>query len=418
MAIIALGINHNTASVDIREKVAFGPDILSQALTSLKDLAQEAAILSTCNRVELYINDEDITEDTLIEWIVNFHQVDSVDLKKSIYIHQEEDAVRHIMRVACGLDSLVLGEPQILGQLKQAFTDAQDAEAIGGCLERLFHQAFSVAKQVRTDTAIGSSAVSVAYAAVTLAKRIFDNFQSITALFIGAGETIELAARHLYNQGTRDMIVANRTVERAQDLADVYNGSAISLTEIPDHLPSADIVIASTASPLPILGKGLVETALKQRKHKPIFMVDLAVPRDIEAQVGELDDIYLYTVDDLQGVIQENLKARQQAAEEAEDIVQVHVDRFMFWLRSLDSVSAIRAFRKKHFANSERELKRSIDSLEKGEDPEIVIRELIHRMNNKFMHDITTNLRHIGGEGAQEKLAIAREILGIDKIHF
>jgi len=418
MAILALGINHNTASVDIREKVAFGPDIIAKALVSLKDVAQESAILSTCNRVEIYVNDEEITEGELLNWICDFHDVDSADLRSSIYLYENEDAVIHIMRVACGLDSLVLGEPQILGQLKQAFTDAQEQGVVGGCLERLFHQAFSVAKQVRTDTAIGSSAVSVAYAAVTLAKRIFDNFEPVTALFIGAGETIELAARHLYNQGSRDIIVANRTVERAHDLAEVFNGEAISLTEIPNHLERADIVIASTASPLPILGKGLVESALKKRKHKPIFMVDLAVPRDIEAQVGELDDIYLYTVDDLQGVIQENLKARQQAAEEAEDIVQLQADRFMFWLRSLDSVAAIRAFRNKHYNNSERELKRSIESLDKGEDPEIVIRELIHRMNNKFMHDITTNLRHIGGEGAQEKLAIAREILGIDKVHF
>jgi glutamyl-tRNA reductase len=415
MGILALGINHNTASVEIREKVAFGPDALDQAITSLNQVCQEAVIISTCNRVEIYCHDDAIQSTQIAQWLAEFHQVPLDELDASLYLHSGEDAVQHLMRVACGLDSLVLGEPQILGQLKQAFSSCQDLNSTGTCLDRLFQQAFSVAKQVRTDTSIGSSAVSVAYAAVTLAKRIYNDMQSVSALFIGAGETIELAARHLYNQGTTDIIVANRTVERAENLAELFKGVAIKLSDIPNYLENVDIVIASTASPLPILGKGMVETALKKRKHKPMFMVDLAVPRDIESQVSELDDVYLYTVDDLQGVIQENLKARQQAAEEAEDIIDFQANRFMHWLRSLESVSTIRAFRKKHESLGKKELKRSLESIDRGEDPELVMRELLHRLNNKFMHDISTNLRQIGGEGARDKLAIAREILGIEK---
>ncbi|WP_455206065.1 glutamyl-tRNA reductase, partial [Kaarinaea lacus] len=307
MTILAFGINHKTAPVSIREQVAFEP---TQITDALKDLVshphvEEAAIVSTCNRTELYCGLDQLDQKVITSWMSQYHHLSESDLVPYIYAHPDQYAVRHALRVASGLDSMVLGEPQILGQMKDAYSAASHAGTLGGLLDRLFQHTFSVAKQVRTDTAIGASPVSVAFAAVSLAKQIFSNFEQHTALLIGAGETIELAARHLHEIGIGRMIIANRTVERAQTLAQEFNAYAISLPQIPAHLAEADIVISSTASPLPILGKGSVESALKARKHRPILMVDIAVPRDIEAEVGDLSDIYLYTVDDLQEIIQE-----------------------------------------------------------------------------------------------------------------
>lgn len=348
MALITLGLNHKTAPLDIRERLTFGPDIIVAALRSLSERPgiDEVVILSTCNRTELYCSHSRSGREEICAWLGAFHGLEVETISPYLYSHSDQECVRHLLRVASGLDSMVLGEPQILGQVKQSFQTASDVSTTGKFLGRLFQHTFSVAKTVRTDTAIGHSPVSVAFAAVSLARQIFSDLSQQTALLIGAGETIELAARHLHQHGIGRIIVANRTLEKAHALANQFGGYAIGLTEIPNHLAEADIVISSTASPLPVVGKGTVESALKKRKHQPIFMVDIAVPRDIEAEVSDLNDIYLYTVDDLQEVIEENMKSRQEAAEQAVEIVDLHVEEFMGWLRSLDAVGMIQDYRK------------------------------------------------------------------------
>jgi glutamyl-tRNA reductase len=296
MQLAICGINHQTAPVHIRENIAFNDDVLAAALESLRQQTHvvEAVIVSTCNRTEIYCHLDEQNDTAIAEWLHTFQHQTANTLNEFLYYHTGEDAIRHLLRVACGLDSMVLGEPQILGQIKSAYSNALNANTIDKCLGRLFQHSFTVAKQVRTDTAIGSSPVSVAFAAVSLAKQIFSDLSQSTALLIGAGETIELTARHLRDNNIGRIIIANRTIERAHTLAEQVNGYAISLSEMPGHLAEADIVISSTASQLPILGKGVVESALKTRKRRPIFMVDIAVPRDIEAEVGDLEDIYLY----------------------------------------------------------------------------------------------------------------------------
>ncbi|WP_455202667.1 glutamyl-tRNA reductase, partial [Kaarinaea lacus] len=341
MSILAFGINHKTAPVDIRERVAFEPGEICHALKDLvsQPAINEAAIISTCNRTELYCGLEKNDLAMIVNWLRKYHELGERDIQPYVYAHPDHDAVRHLLRVASGLDSMVLGEPQILGQMKDAYSAANEAGTLGGLLDRLFQHTFAVAKQVRTDTQIGASPVSVAFAAVSLSKQIFSELSNHTALLIGAGETIELAARHLHESGIGRMIIANRTIERAHNLAAEFNAYAISLPDIPGHLAEADIVISSTASPLPILGKGSVESALKVRKHRPILMIDIAVPRDIESEVGDLDDVYLYTVDDMQEIIQEGLRSRQEAAEQAEEIIDTQVSHFMNWLQSLGAVT-------------------------------------------------------------------------------
>lgn len=417
MTLIALGINHKTAPLDVREKVAFSPEQLPEALQDLMELPslKEAALLSTCNRMELYLHVEEKDIDTVFEWLKSHKSLEADDLDGCHYIHIGEQAVSHMMHVASGLDSMVLGEPQILGQLKQAFSIARSAGTMGAQLERLFQQSFSVAKTVRTETKIGASAVSVAYAAVTLAKRLFSTLDNTTALFIGAGETIELAAQHFTNQAKINTIFANRTRERASEVAKLHGGIAISLSEIPAYLAQADIVISSTASPLPILGKGLVEKVIKERKHKPIFMIDMAVPRDIEAEVSELPDIYLYDIDALKDVINENMKERERAAAEAKIIIEQHSKRFMEWRRSLDAVSTIRVFRDKYQDLANNELNRSLARLEKGESAEDILKELTRRLTNKFLHEPTRHLSEAGSQGDTESLSQARNLFSLDQ---
>jgi glutamyl-tRNA reductase len=305
---------------------------------------------------------------------------------------------------------MVLGEPQIFGQVKAAFQTAQESGATGKLLGRLFQHAFSVAKQVRTDTAIGSSPVSVAFAAVSLARQIFTELEHQTALLLGAGETIELAARHLHQNGIGRIVVANRTVERAHSLASQFDGFAIALTEIPHHLPEADIVIASTASPLPVLGKGTVETALKKRKHRPIFMVDLAVPRDIEPEVAELDDVYLYTIDDLAEVIEENRRSRIEAAVEADEIIEYHTAEFLSWLRSLDAVDLIQSYRQRAEHLRDDVLCRALRMLENGKSAEESLGFLAHTLTNKLLHAPSSRLRQAGRDGQVDLLEAANEI--------
>ena len=421
MTLIAFGINHKTAPVDIREKVAFAPEKMEQALHECvnKGEVNEAAIVSTCNRTELYFsllnddaNDNDITPQ--LEWFCQYHQLKIEDVEPYIYQHSNNDAVQHILRVASGLDSLVLGEPQILGQIKDAYNTANHAGTIGRQLNRLFQHTFSVAKQVRTDTAIGASPVSVAFAAVSLSKRIFADLSKHTALLIGAGETTELVARHLADQGVKKMIVANRTVERAQTLANNFNAEAIALSDMPERLVETDIIIASTASQLPILGKGAVERALKQRKHRPIFMVDIAVPRDIEPEVGDLDDVYLYTVDDLHEVIEEGRHSREEAAKQAEEIIENQVDHFMGWLRSLKGVDTIRAFREQAEQKRDEQLAQAQKQLAAGKDPEQVMNDLARTLTNKLIHEPSAQLNQAAYSGRKDLLDHARELFNLE----
>ncbi len=415
MPFIALGINHKTAPVDIRERVAFAPDSIQEALRALAahPAVHEAALLSTCNRTELYCNLEHMDSACVMEWLCHCHKLQIADIEPYIYLHTEQDAVDHVLRVACGLDSMILGEPQILGQMKSAYKTAIEAGTVGMLLGRLFQHTFLVAKQVRTDTAIGASPVSVAFAAVSLAKQIFGDLSGHTALLIGAGETIELTARHLHESKIGRIIVANRTVERAHALASEFNGYAIALAELPAHLAEADIVISSTASQLPILGKGSVESALKVRKHRPMFMVDIAVPRDIEPEVSELNDVYLYTVDDLQEVIQENLKSRQEAAKQAEEIVSAQVINFMGWLQSLSAVTTIRAYRSIAERTRDAELENARRLLAQGRDPEQVLHLFARALTNKLIHTPSLQMKQAGFQGRLELLQAARELFDL-----
>ena len=412
MGLIAVGVNHKTAPVTIRERVSFAPERLTEALNDLTSSSSvsEAAILSTCNRTELVCCADELESNVIIDWFERYHKLDADEVRPYIYVHPDQMAVRHVLRVASGLDSLVLGEPQILGQIKDAYSKAREAGTIGKFLSKLFQHTFSVAKQVRTDTAIGSSPVSVAFAAVSLAKQIFSDFEQQTALLIGAGETIELAARHLAASGIGRIIIANRTVEKAHTLAQEFNGYAIALNEIPSHLAEADIVISSTASPLPILGKGATESALKKRKHRPMLMIDIAVPRDIESEVGKLEDVYLYTVDDLQEIIDEGLKSRQEAAKQAEEIIDTQVSHFMGWIRSLNAVTTIQQYRQQADAIRETELQKAIRRLNAGDDPEQVLHKLAHGLTNKLTHAPSAQMRQAGFEGRDALLDAAREL--------
>ena len=421
MTLIAFGINHKTAPVEIREKVAFAPEKMEQALHECINNGDvsEAAIVSTCNRTELYtnINESGAGQDeinSLLDWFCQYQKKKKEDIEPYIYLYSNNDAVQHILRVASGLDSLVLGEPQILGQIKDAYSTANQAGTIGRQLNHLFQHTFSVAKQVRTDTAIGANPVSVAFAAVSLAKRIFANLSEHTVLLIGAGETTELVAQHLAQQGVKKMIVANRTVERAQTLANKFGADAIALSDMPERLIEADIIIVSTASQLPVLGKGAVERVLKQRKHRPMFMVDIAVPRDIEPEVGSLDDVYLYTVDDLHEVIEEGRQSREEAAIQAEEIIVYQVEHFMGWLRSLKGVDTIRAFREQAEQKRDEQLALAQKQLAAGKDPEQIIKDLARTLTSKLIHEPSAQLNQAAYSGRKELLDTARELFNLE----
>ena len=412
MHLLVLGINHRTAPVEIRGQVAFPAEQLPRALSELTALesVREAAILSTCNRTELYCAKQDERLEDLTDWLCRFHGLEQGTLEPHLYAYSGADAVRHILRVAAGLDSMILGEPQILGQMKATYQLATEAGTLDTLGNRLFQHTFSVAKQIRTDTAIGASPVSVAFAAVSLARQIFGTFEKQTALLIGAGETIELAARHLHEHGIGQMIIANRTVERALDLAALFNGFGIAISQIPAHLAEADIVISSTGSPDYILDKDLVCEAIRGRKHRPIFMVDIAVPPDIDPRVGKLNDVYLYTIDNLKEVIEDNFKSRQQAAEQAEEIIDSQVERFMAWLQSLDAVPAICAYRDHARAVGEIELRKARQRLSLGEDPQQVIELLTRNLINKLAHEPSVNLREAVENGQTALLETVRTL--------
>ncbi|WP_449359908.1 glutamyl-tRNA reductase [Alishewanella longhuensis] len=397
MAIFALGINHKTAPVALREKLAFAPEQVPEALQQLSATLRlaDAVILSTCNRTELYFSGDAEQSEQVLHWLARFHQLNLAELQQHLYLYRDQDAVQHLMRVAAGLDSLVLGEPQILGQVKQAYNQSRQAGTINPQFERLFQKTFSVAKEVRTETDIGANAVSVAFAAVTLAKQIFGKLEKVRVLLIGAGETIELVAKHLTEQGARHLSVANRTYERAESLAKQFDAQVLTLSQVPARLADADIVISSTASTLPIVGKGMVEQALKQRKHKPMFLVDLAVPRDIEQQVAELEDAYLYTVDDLQSIVAQNLNNRQQAAEQAGVMITSGAADFQQWLQLQDKADWLRDYRQRCEQVKAELLARAQNQLAAGQDPEKVMAELATKLSNRLMHSPTRAIRQL-----------------------
>jgi glutamyl-tRNA reductase len=412
MPLLVIGLNHTTAPISIRERVTFGPDIIVAALRNLTEQpgVHEGVILSTCNRTEVYCSAETDAIESTRDWLAGFHGLAVEDIAPYLYSREGRDVIEHLLSVASGLDSLILGEPQILGQVKNAFQTASDAGRTGKLLTRLFQHAFGTAKQVRTDTAIGDSPVSVAFAAVSLARQIFADLSEQTAMLIGAGETVELAARHLVQNGVGRLIVANRTISRAQELAQQFNAYAISLTEISAHLSEADIVIASTASPVPILGKGTVESALKRRRHRPVFMVDIAVPRDIEAEVTDLEDVYLYTVDDLDEVIQSNLRSRQDAAEQAREIITFQADEFIAWMRSLDAVGLIQDYRRQAGEIRDEVLGKAQRMLEAGKPPEDALSFLAQTLTNKLLHTPSTQLREACSNGQHELLEAANAL--------
>jgi len=415
MTFLAIGLNHKTAPVNIREKLSFAPDKMQEALQSLTSVetVNEAAIISTCNRMEIYC-EIDSNSEIIVKWLQQHHALENVDLQQYLYIHSDKDAVHHMLRVASGLDSMVLGEPQILGQMKTAFTQAKEANSINHLMHKLFQHTFSCAKQVRTDTAIGASPVSVAFASVSLAKQIFSDFTNHTALLIGAGETIELVALHLIEVGIKQVIIANRTIEKAHEITKDINGYAISLDEIPQHLAEADIVISSTASPFPILKKSEVEKAIVIRKHSPIFMVDIAVPRDIEEQVSELEDVYLYTVDDLQDIINEGLKSRQEAALMAEDIIETQVVHFMAWLKSLSSVNTLCRYRKKAEDIRDVCINNAFKQLKNGKDPEKIITEMAKQLTNKILHSPSIQIKQAGMDERDDLIKAACLLFNIE----
>ena len=395
MTLLALGINHKTAPVALREKVAFTPDSLVEALASLKKLdgVDESVIVSTCNRTELYVNANDESGQKLLQWLSEFHHLDVNEIANNSYVLSQDDAVKHIMRVASGLDSLILGEPQILGQVKQAYGDAKHSGMINSEFDKLFQHTFSVAKRVRSETEIGANAVSVAYAAVQLAKHIFAELPKRSVLLVGAGETIELVAQHLKEQGVNKLAVANRTVARAEALAETLGASVYTLSQVPEHLKDFDIVISSTASQLPLIGKGMVEKALKQRKNMPMFLVDLAVPRDIESEVNELGDAYLYTVDDLQHIVQKNLENREQAAQEAEKLIEKQAGDYMTWKQSQQSIDLVRQYRQKGMAQRDDIVEKAKTQLAEGKDADAVLEEMAYKLTNALLHPTTLALR-------------------------
>lgn len=399
MHLVAIGLNHQTAPLSVREKLAFPAETLPGALESLVNsrAATEAAIVSTCNRTELYCASPDPAAPT--RWLSAFHGLAPEEIAPYLYRLEAPEAARHAFRVASGLDSMVLGETQILGQIKDAVRTAERVGTLGSLLNGLFQKTFAVAKEVRSRTAVGASSVSMSAAAVKLAEQIFPTIGELNVLFIGAGEMIELVATHFAARQPACITIANRTLERGQKLAERFGGEAVTLSELPDQLQRFDVVVSSTASQLPIIGKGLVERAIKARRHRPMFMLDLAVPRDIEAEVDGLDDVFLYTVDDIAGIVEVGREARQLAAEEAETIIQARVTEFSEWLKKREAAPLIRTLRDKAEATRQAALETALKQLARGLPPEKVLEQLSVQLTNKLMHPPTEALSGRGGSG-------------------
>jgi len=411
--LLALGINHLTAPISIRERIAFTPEKLEPALKSLlrEQSLSEVAILSTCNRTEVYCHG--VKTAKVASWLADFHGVPCSLLEPHLYRHTAQAAVTHVMRVASGLDSLVIGEPQILGQLKEAVAQARAVGTIRRQLGRLFDSAFAVAKRVRAETAIGKETLSIAFAAVKLTGHIFADPKKLRVVLVGAGDTIELVAQYFKRQGVAQITIANRTEEKATLLANRVNGRGICLADLSEQLWQADVVVSATASTIPIIGKGMIEQALQKRKHKPMLLIDLAVPRDIEAQVANLSDVYLYTVDDLQSVIEDNLQSRRKAAQEAEAIIEIHSARFMEWIRAQQHLSVLREFREQAFLMRDKLVHKALHAMAHGETVENAVQRMGYELTNKLLHAPTRQLRDAAAQGDKTRLDLAAALLGI-----
>ena len=396
MAVWALGINHVTAPLDLRERLAFASDQLAPLLYGLRQSLQgkpEAAIVSTCNRTEIYCAAGEIALDGTLDWLAQSGRMSAPELRRHAYTLQDDAAARHAFRVASGLDSMVLGEPQILGQMKQAVRAAEQAGALGSTLNQLFQRSFAVAKEVRSSTEIGAHSISMAAAAVRLASQLFEDLRQTKALFVGAGEMIELAMTHFAAKNPLGLAVANRTYERGERLATRFGAEVMRLADLPDRLHEFDIVVSSTASQLPIIGLGSVKRALKARKHRPMFMVDLAVPRDIEVDVKALEDVFLYTVDDLSSVVQTGQASRQAAVAQAEAIIDAGVAGFMHWVDQRGAVPLIQRLNAQTEQWRQAELVRAAKMLAKGESPEAVLEALSRGLSQKMLHGAYAELR-------------------------
>jgi glutamyl-tRNA reductase len=411
--LLTLGLNHQTAPLALRERVAFVPEEVSRTIARLRDRLAgrdagrltEAAIVSTCNRTELYcaVEEPDAATQALTDFIATEKRLAADELRRASYVLPQANAVRHAFRVASGLDSMVLGEPQILGQMKQAERLAREAGGLGLLLNHLFQRTFAVAKEVRTTTDIGTQSVSMAAAAVRTAERIFGALGDSHILFVGAGEMIELVATHFAARHPKSIVVANRTVERAQALASKLHGHPMRLAELPEAIARFDIVVSCTASTLPIIGLGMVERAIRSRRHRPMFIVDLAVPRDVEPEVARLDDVYVYTVDDLGRIVASGAETRQAAVAQAEAIIESRVRDFEAWLKTRAAVPLIQGLRERADALRDKELERAKRLLARGEPPEAVIEHLARALTNKFLHAPVAALHQAGNEDDDDR---------------
>ena len=407
MGVLAYGLNYRTAPVDLRERIAFPEDALRPALSQIvHDLGSvaEAVIVSTCNRTELYCAANSSAEPQIREWLAENRSVSLNEIANASYIHWDQEAARHLMRVASGLDSQVLGEPQIMGQVKAAYDVARDAGTMGPELNLLQQISMRTAKEVRTQTELGRNPISIAFAAVSLAQQIFSDLKTKRALLVGAGETIGLVADHLKGHGIGAMAIANRTLANAEVLAAKYGGAAMQLTDIAHELQNFDIVIASTGSSLPVIGKGSVEAAIRQRKRRPMFMVDIAVPRDIEVEVGELPDVYLYSIDELGSIIEANLAQRRQAAQHAEEFVDLGAKRYIEERRLKQDQKIVRDLRDSAGQIQQAELSKAQKALARGQAPEEVLKMLANNLTNKLIHPPTAAIRQASAEGRSDRL--------------
>jgi glutamyl-tRNA reductase len=413
MALFTLGLNHTTAPLDVRERVTFAPDALSDALRELtaKGAVREAAILSTCNRTEVYVHGTE--PEPVVRWLEDFNKVPKHSLAPYIYTLPREQAITHAFRVASGLDSMVLGEPQILGQMKQAVRHAESAGALGLVLNRLFQRTFAVAKDVRTHTDIGSASISMAAASVKLAERLFPSISDQRLLLVGAGEMIELTATHFAARKPKAITIANRTIERGRALAERFGATAIMLNEMPDRLHEFDIIVTCTASSLPIIGKGLLERVVKARRHAPVFIVDLAVPRDVEPEARELDDVFLYSVDDLSNIVKGNLQIRRESVAQAEQMIATQAESFLRWLEGRSVVPTITALHGHHDQLRAAELEKARRLLLGGTPPEQVLELLARGLTNKFLHLPTQALNQAGDAERAELVALFQRIYHI-----
>lgn len=416
MPLHVLGLNHHTAPVDLRERVSVSESQQEAALQALMQVpgVEQAVLLSTCNRTEIYGQITPEHEPQLARWLAEYHGVRPEALDAYLYRHSEEAAVKHLFRVAAGLDSLIMGEPQILGQVKQAWSLARQQGAVQGPLDRLFQHTFATAKRVRTETRIGAHPVSVAYASVKLARQLFNQLDDSSVMLIGAGETIELAAQHLANAKVKRMLIANRTLEHAQALATRFSGFALPLSEAARHMAEADILISATASPVPVVHAADVAAALKQRRHRPMLLIDLAVPRDIEPEVAALDDVYLYTVDDLDHVLEESRAFRQQAAVEAENLISLQAEHFFAQLKALNHQSGLLKLRSHVDEAREAVLAKAKQALARGEDPETVLETLANQLSNRILHGPTAALRRAALDGDTQLLQAAEQLFRLD----